>query len=448
MLAAPWPDDWDGVGFVRAVRAFDVGAFVPHAPGYPGWVLSARAVRWALPVGDARAASLVSALGAGMLVGSLALLGREKHAGPWLAALFVGAPLAALAGTSAGTDLAGLGWASFALACVLRVDSLGRTRWALAGAGAAMALAVRPSGLPVACALAGCGLWAAGVRAPSRRAAAGFAAGFAAVGLVCAALVRAHHGWDAYLDACVAQWRGHFGAWGNAATTDARVLARAARFAWNAAVDGAGIDASASGALRAALLFAAVVAGVRALDERARGAWAAFVLIASAWGIFAQNVSSPRHALPVMVALVWAAAQGLARHARSPGARAVAVAGCALWALPTVGLLRAHQTREPPGLALARGIASTSPDALLLGGRAARFGELAGLRTLPRTWMGEVDTTLERLDRLPRAIYLTHEVRHRARARGDVRWVGTACRDPRLERGRDACVSAYEYRPR
>jgi len=81
---------------------------------------------------------------------------------------------------------------------------------------------------------------------------------------------------------------------------------------------------------------------------------------------------------------------------------------------------------------------------VVFGGRAARFGELEGVESLPRTWMGEVDAALERARRLPARVYVTDEVRFRERARGALRWEATFCRDSRAGRG-GGCLTLYRY---
>ena len=70
-LVAPWPADWDAVGFVAAVTRFDLARFAPHAPGYPVYVLAARLAHLVArdPV---RACGLASALGGALVVAALA----------------------------------------------------------------------------------------------------------------------------------------------------------------------------------------------------------------------------------------------------------------------------------------------------------------------------------------------------------------------------------------
>ena len=41
--APPWPDDWDGLGFLASIKKFDMDHFAPHPPGYPVYVALLRA---------------------------------------------------------------------------------------------------------------------------------------------------------------------------------------------------------------------------------------------------------------------------------------------------------------------------------------------------------------------------------------------------------------------
>src|SRR5438445_29926 len=43
LLRPAWPDDYDAIGFVRAVERFDIASLQPHFPGYPVYVALAKA---------------------------------------------------------------------------------------------------------------------------------------------------------------------------------------------------------------------------------------------------------------------------------------------------------------------------------------------------------------------------------------------------------------------
>jgi hypothetical protein len=166
--------------------------------------------------------------------------------------------------------------------------------------------------------------------------------------------------------------------------------------------------------------------------------------------VIAQNVSQPRHALPIVAVILAFAARGIVTAPRRDVR--LTLLAVALWSFvvagPAAQLVWLHRREPPPGLAAAEWIRAQGPtrDAVLFGGRAARFGEIAGVPSLPRTWMGEVEVTLERLDRLPPRIYLTDEVQFRERARGRVTWQRTFCRDARIER-EAPCLGIYRYEP-
>jgi hypothetical protein len=446
---APWPDDWDGVGFVHAVRDFDLARFRPHFPGYPVYVALARALR-PLAASDALAASAASAVGGALLVlaGTL-LLGRRGHA-VWVAAMSLASPVVALAATSVGSDALGAGLLAMALACAARAR--GRASMAVAaGVWAGLALGARP-GNAVEVAIVAAAWAGARWRARERGWRVGVALALGACALTCAAwlaVLVARHGVAGLWELGSAQVRGHFGTWGGSVGTDRALGARAVRVGQVLLGDVLGGGTSLMGAVRAGTMAALAGAGLARLGAR-RARWVvAAVGVLVGYALVAQNVDEPRHLLLPACALAGLAALGLSEVARSGRRRGALVAlamavGMAWW--PTSGALRAHHDEQPPGLALARWIAAQGParEAVLFGGRAARFAELEGIPMAPRTWMGEVEASLARVRRWPRRIYLTSEVAFRARAQGAVRWERTFCRDARATRG-SGCVGVYRY---
>ncbi|MDP9148513.1 MAG: hypothetical protein M3O36_01015, partial [Myxococcota bacterium] len=77
--APPWPDDWDGVGFVESIRDFDLARFRPHPPGYPVYVALLRVVA-AVVRDPTRAATLTSVL-SGVAVVALVWCAARRVAG-------------------------------------------------------------------------------------------------------------------------------------------------------------------------------------------------------------------------------------------------------------------------------------------------------------------------------------------------------------------------------
>src|SRR5258706_14028443 len=63
-LRARVPDDYDAIGFVRALDDFDLARLQPHFPGYPVYVALGRAVHAAV-ADPLTAATPVSAAGSG-----------------------------------------------------------------------------------------------------------------------------------------------------------------------------------------------------------------------------------------------------------------------------------------------------------------------------------------------------------------------------------------------
>ncbi|MDP9034955.1 MAG: hypothetical protein M3O50_09110, partial [Myxococcota bacterium] len=77
--APPWPDDWDGVGFVESIRDFDLARFHPHPPGYPVYVALLR-VTAAIVRDPMRAATVTSVL-CGVVVVTLVWDAARRVAG-------------------------------------------------------------------------------------------------------------------------------------------------------------------------------------------------------------------------------------------------------------------------------------------------------------------------------------------------------------------------------
>ncbi|MBI5513828.1 MAG: hypothetical protein HY909_08675 [Deltaproteobacteria bacterium] len=393
LLGAPWPDDWDAVGFVLAVDHFDLARWQPHAPGYPGYVLAARALRH-LGAAPVTACTLVSALGASLLVASLAP--RHRLSG----LLPLASPLVLLAATSARSDALGLG---------LHALALSRAPGPLTGALLAAGLATRPSLLPLTVTL----LLAKCLRPGERARTLG---AFALVGAFGALwLLRAARGLEPLTLALETQARGHFTLWGGSALTHPSLPLRARWLLGALMADGLGIHRSPIGALRALAWAGILGLGLWRAPRRAL-LLAALLVPYGVWVFAGQNLeTSPRHVLPLLGWALWVGTEGLS----VPTGRWRWLAGGLLAGLVLTALPGAWRRRvEPPPAVQASRWVEARGGGVVFGGASTRVLSWAGTRALPRTRVGEVDVTLERLDVLPRRVWLTDEVAFRERGRG------------------------------
>ncbi len=427
----PWPADWDAVGFVSAVARFDLAAFSPHPPGYPVYVLAARAL--SLFARDpVIACGLASALGGALAVASIA---RAVPSSPWSALVALSSPTLALASASPRSDALGLGLAAFA--CASRDP-------AASGALLSLSLGARPAYAVLVASVA-----VALAASLDRRGRRSLAGSFAAVTALWAAwLAVASGGVARYLALTRAHVAGHFNEWGGTALTRPDVAGRL-RDTARAITDGLGLDASPLGALRAALWLSLAALGARALAPRLRWTLVAVTLPYGLVAYFTQNVSAGgRHMLPLTLAICALAARGVASLAQGlERSKPIALAAVfALLAGPSVVAVINQRIVAPPGVAVAREVLARHPrrDALVFGGRSARVIEWAGQPAKTVVYMGEVDVTLGRLDRLPRAVYVTDEVTVTGRPAGTFGAPFTRCREAMLDRA-GACVTARSY---
>lgn len=429
-------DDYDGIGFVRALVRFDVAALQPHFPGYPVYVALGRvATHLGLP--PLAAATAVSSLAAGATAAAVWRLaaagsgGRPKVA--WLAmALYAAAWLPWLEGGAARSDATATAFVTLAFAA-LTWD--GAVAAALGGAAIALTLGTRASYWPLTLSFA-----VVAARRPRRAiAATGFVVTTAAW-LV--PFVAAVGGARALWGLGRTHVTGHFTAWGGSIVTRPDLVARAGAFVRGLVYDGLFAHVAALAVALAAVAFVVARRGVPPLPWRL-----ALVVGApyAAWVFFGQNVvEQPRHLLPLVTLGCVALALVLAD---APRALAVAVPLVALAAsLPLV----VARVRVPPAAAqAARWTATTyaQPDTVVVfGGRSMRFyDELApGVLHRPRTWLSEVDVELERLDVLPPSVLVTSEVDADARRARRLVDVARFCRDPRLDRGQP-CLTLRRY---
>jgi hypothetical protein len=438
VLSAPrgWPEDWDGVGFVLAVRRFDMARFAPHPPGYPVWVLVAKAAALVLPSAMAAASAVSIASGVilcALVHGTL----RRRPVAAWIgAAAAIATPLAWRAATVVGTEGLTLAFAA-ASAYGVSLQAESPRRGALVvGVAAGLGLGVRLSWAPLFLGV----LVVALARGERRWCVASFFAAVAAwlVPLVVvvsprplAALYLTHLG-------------GHATRWGGTALTDPD---RASSLARDLVVDGFGAGSDPLGIALGALL--AVLAARALVVWRRRGfpgvSSALAVLAYVAWIAVGQNLrEEPRHVVPVVVALTVAIAIGAATT------RAWTLVACAWLALLGVraGSDAIVRRSTPPASASLVLLTRASPDTLAFGARSARFFDLDpsdARLARPAATLGDVLVGLGRVDRLPARILVTDELEGLDRSPYPLVEVARPCRPARLDRRRP-CLGIFELR--
>lgn len=435
VATSPWPADWDGVGFALALHDFDLARWQPHAPGYPVYVLAARCIDLVARA-PAWACGATSAIGGALVVGALARCVTPDAR--WWSLLALASPVLVHASTHAHADALALGLTAASIATASRDAPVSHA--ALAGTLWSLALGARPSLGVLLATLA----IAAAVRWRRRVAtlAAAVAAATATTALWGAWLLRAAHGADATMAALRTQTEGHFRTWGGSAWTEPGALDRVGALARALSV-GMGVDAAPAGVARAVVWCALVVVGARTLGRRAVAWVVGCVLPYTFVTLWVQNISrEPRHALPPCLALMAVALVGAKTLAASRQTRVVMAGVVLLVALPAMeGAVLGR--RPPPGVDVGRFVRAQG-DAVLFGGRSARLAAWVGATSLPRTQIGEVDVTLERLPHLPRSVFVTDEVASLARGRGRTGPPRDFCaRAP--WRGGTECVRLFPY---
>jgi hypothetical protein len=418
-LRAPVPDDYDSIGFVRALDDFDLAKFQPQFPGYPVYVALGRAVH-ALVRSPLVSAEMVSAAaGVAAALGVFAL-GRRAggEAAGWCAmGVYGGAALPWLLGGAALSDATGAALALLAFWAL--VESRALTGGILCG----LMLGARASYWPLALSWLIALLWWR--RAELARGVAGAVVGVAAWAVPLLLVVRR------FVALGRAHLRGHFGEWGGSVVTRPQMSARVGAFARHLFVDGVAPRAWALVPLALLLLL-----GARRLPWKAPlVACAPYAL----WVLLGQNViDQPRHLLPLVTAL--ALALGLA--ASQPRAWLAAAAVLLVWAASLPEAL-ARARSGPAAAQAAEWMAANRPQAMIFGGRSMRFFRERGLDAEERTWLSEVDVSLERVDRLPPSVLTTSEVEADARRRARLTEGATFCRRTILDAA--PCLTLYEY---
>jgi hypothetical protein len=421
------PDDYDSIGFVRALDWFNLSALQPHPPGYPVYVALGKVAHLVLP--GLAAACLVSVLAAAATAVALWSAGRAlggNRAGWAALGLFAAAWMPLLLGGAALSESLAGAFAAWSAALALR------RRWVLSALMVALMLGARPSWLALA--LSWLVLLLICEESGRRRALAlaAVAAGVAVWAIPFAIVVGPSL--PAQLRSHVA---GHFSEWGGTIATQPQLGARAWAFFRDLVHDG--LIPHWGLLVPFALALAFTLAFAPARPSRRSVALAAVVVVPYAlWAFFAQNIlEQPRHLFPLVLALILACACVLARK---PPAAVAAVLLCAAASIPLAVL----RVRVAPAAAQAAAwIPENTHDAIVFGGRSIRFIP-PKIPTIPRTWLSEVDVELERLDRLPAEILVTSEVEPDKFRAPRLHELVTFCRDARIDR-QQPCLTLFRY---
>jgi hypothetical protein len=449
VAAPPWPDDWDGLGFLASIHRFDLDAFAPHPPGYPVYVALLKVASLVTPSPMAAAEAVAALSGAATVALLAGAFRRFSGASGSVSALVglagVATPLGFHAVSVVGSEAPALALASLALYGLARArptssgsPSFSRIDAAIVGAAVGLELGVRLSWAPLVLSLL--------LLVPRRgRAIAGLTA--LATALAWAVpfvlLVGSRH--LAHL--LEVHLSGHATRWGGTALTEP---ARARFLARDLFVDGLGVDGDFLGvAIGVALLCASILALAAWRNARWR-LWPSLALTCGpylAWVTLGQNLhEQPRHVLPLVTFLALALA-GSARVDRR-----------ARWATLVLFTLVAFRTgtdalaryRIPPAGAALVAYVRSLPDAdqvLVFGVSSIRFFEETELLADTRgaETMGDVAMSLARARKLPDRAFVTSEVSEEHRPSVE-KHVATFCRPPRLDRKRP-CLDLFEVDP-
>jgi hypothetical protein len=443
--APPWPDDWDGVGFVQSVGDFDLARFHPHAPGYPVYVALLRAAF--LVVRDPMRACIVVAACSGAVTIGLVWDATRGLAGLWaayaVAALVAVLPIVWHACSGVGSEAPALACAAACAWGLVTQRTAGAGRWVHAivlGLGVGLGLGVRLSWAPLY--LGALALAAHGQRARVWGVAV---AGFATWAVPLVALV----GWSQLVELGGSHLLGHFEHWGGTMATQPGGV----RLEWlvrDVFVDGFGVGTDLLGLAIGVTVAAGLVMALVAWGASGWPDWRPALVVAApyvVWIAVGQNLrDQPRHVLPVVALL--AAALAL-RAARSPGALGVVCTLALLMSVRTAHDALARRSIPPPGQQLVALVEAQAAESrpVVFGTASVRFFELGALAANARTAgsLGDVQVQLGRLDRLPSHVWVTSEVDRS----GDPEWplerVATVCRPPRLDR-RAPCLEVDEWR--
>lgn len=434
LSAPPWPDDWDGIGFVQSVTRFDLDRFSPHTPGYPVYVALLRLAALApcTPIAAANAVAVVTGVAA--IAFLVAAISRAFGAtAAWTAgAVVASCPLVWRVSSGVGSEAPAFAFAAMALFGATR--SARDAPWWI-GAAIGLGLGVRLSWAPLF--LAFLFLAPSGGRSKAALAALlstlAWAVPFLAIvgPFHLAALARAHA-------------TGHFEVWGGTVIREPGPR----RLVWLARdlfVDGIGVDGDPLGVAIGVVAAVLAALGLHAWWKSGTPLRAAalFPLPYLLWIGVGQNLQQqPRHALPIVVFL----ALGLALAANvSKLARALSATLLALLAFRTFLDARARLTIAPPGEQLVAFAVSSPVPTAVYGGPSARFFELDGdpMGRAAAT-LGDVRLAVGHLRTLPRRVLVTSELEGVATSAYPLSHIATFCRPPRIDR-RAPCLDVFDW---
>jgi hypothetical protein len=309
-----WPEGWDSVNFLLALREFDVPAGQPHFPGYPVYVLAGRLL---LPLTQDPTSALILAgcVGSSLAIWPLhRLTSRLFGARAALAAglLAIASPFLFLEAEKLFSDAFALLFVALMADQVSEATAAARTdprrstrAGYLAGLSGGLLLGVRLSAAPL---VAGAVLWTAVAAAGGRR------------GLLKAATHGGIHGVGAWMLPLLlltgprALWAaggdhlaGHFTEWGGSATT-APGWGRLLAFLWDLGPNGLGLwwpDAPLYRLAATLLVPLSLVIGIRRHPKVPAVAYLATLSLPYAlWVFVGQNLENPRHVLPLVLLLL------------------------------------------------------------------------------------------------------------------------------------------------
>jgi hypothetical protein len=424
---APWPDDWDGLGFLASIRRFDMASFSPHPPGYPVYVLLLKlaAMLTSTPIGAARVVGSFACL-----VTYFALARAIRWNGPAVAAFVCVTPLVFRCFSGVGSEGPALAFAAVALLGVRRDQA-----W-LTGVAVGLGLGVRLSWAPLyvpmlflsptgrartlVAALVACLAWAIPLVALTGAAET-------------VALARTH-------------LSGHMTVWGGTALTESSRFPYLAR---DVLADGFGGRGDVPGAAILIALSAAVLAAATAwirttsTPERWGHALRAAAVVSpyTLWVVLGQNLHhQPRHVVPLVALFAGVIALSPTSLRASRGrALALGVLGVLMLARTATDAV-ARSEVPPPGAQLLAYLreqsASLSPaSTAVFAGASGRF--LDGTEWQPATHaaatMGDALLSLSRSERLPEHLLVTNELTDLDVA-GRRGVLATFCRPPWLDR--------------
>ncbi len=428
------PDDYDSIGFVRALDRFDLTQFQPHFPGYPVFIALGRIAHAAIP-SALDSATVISALASAITAAALWLVTCKlaSDGAAWITmGLYAGAFLPWYLGGAALSDAT-----AGALAMVTFLALLERNLF-LSGVLVGLMLGVRASYFPLALS------WGALVIL-FRRDQLALALGGAVLGIVgwLVPFLWIVGGLNTLLELGRVHVRGHFSTWGGAVTTRPALGLRLFSFARDLLFDGLAPRLWAVLALAAGSLTALFKPGLPSAPSRsARIVTLVLVLPYGLWALFGQNViDQPRHLLPLVLLLMIGMGLLLSR------VKWLGLAAVAVTLVASFPIARAHAQTKSAAAQAADYVVANYPnkDVAVFGGRAVRtFHQLTAVPAYERTWLSEVDVTLERLDVLPDHVLITSEVETDRRRLKKVQSRAKFCREAALDRAQP-CLEISEY---